>query len=167
MRYHGSEEMFHFAMNWLSKRRVSSAQLEHQLRERFAHQKNCDSAVQQIMTRLEANGILNDRLFAESIASRYEGKGNAFIRSQLELRQFDQETIESTLESLQPEFERAVAAASSQWARYQELGEEARLQSFLRSRGFLQTCHRELKDRLGTSANNEAAARQISVSVPT
>lgn len=150
--YHGMEELFHFAMTLLSRRRISRGQLEQYLLQQFDHIKDCQRRVQKTMERLEANGLINDEILAKELAIHYASKGDAFIRTKLHERAFSRQVIEATLESLEPEVERAVAAAATQWARYEGGRNQTKLLSFLQSRGFDSEHYEAVKGRLTSSA---------------
>ena len=148
MLHQGLEDMFHFAMTLLSRRRFSSAQLEQHLRDRFAGFEHSEAWVKRTMQRLKADEILNDNLFAQEIAVRYASKGDSYIRNRLMELEFCPRTIDATLGRLEPEFDRALAAAARQWERYQGDEDAGRLQSFLRSRGFDSTDYHQVRNRL-------------------
>ena len=137
--------IFNAALKHLSTKNCSKYELISRLESQFSSTKNIDKLIKQTIARLEELHLINDAFYAQSIAERYQHKGDRFIKQKLQQKVFDEATIESTLQSIDAEFERALVEAQKKLRSINDLESKARdnkLLRFLSSRGFsAQTCY--------------------------
>jgi len=137
--------IFNAALKHLSNKNCSTAELKSTLESQFSSTKNIESITKQTIARLEELHLINDNFYAESIAGRYQHKGDRIIRQKLQQKGVDNDIIESTLQSIETEVERAIPEAQKKLRSISDLETKARdnkLLRFLSSRGFsAKTCY--------------------------
>ncbi|MFZ2511375.1 MAG: regulatory protein RecX, partial [Gordonia sp. (in: high G+C Gram-positive bacteria)] len=82
--------------------------------ERLARRGFDDATIDEVLSRLTSSGLLDDDDFAQqwvAARSRYSGRGRLALRRELRTKGVAAETIEAALEEIDPESERAQAAA--------------------------------------------------------
>ena len=121
------DDAVELALRALRHRDRSSAELAERLEQR-----GVDAAVrEQALATLERIGYVDDERFARSRAEQLaaRGSGDALIRHDLEGRGIAAEHVETALDALQPERERAARLADQR-------GRSAKTARYLASRGF-------------------------------
>ena len=138
-------EIFNEALKQLATKNQSTTELKSILEAKFSALANVDDVIAKTISRLIELHLINDTFFAESIAERYQHKGDRFIKQKLQQKGFNGQTIEKTLQSLESELERALPEAKNKFRTLQDLELKARknkLLQFLSSRGFSDhTCY--------------------------
>jgi regulatory protein len=115
------------ALRALRHRDRSVAELDARLQERGVE----ETERQETLETLERIGYVDDERFARARAKQLADRaaGDALIRHDLEGRGIDAEVIAATLETLEPERERAVRVAANR-------GRSVKTARYLASRGF-------------------------------
>lgn len=127
------------AIKLLSDRNCSEQELRRQLEKEFSNLTDLDARIESAIVRLRELHLINDKRLAESLAERYEHKGNRFITQTLRQKGVRDEVITNALESLGDEVARALDEARRKGNpdRYDnsEKG-KTRIYRFLSGRGF-------------------------------
>lgn len=146
-------EIFNAALKHLSARNISIRELSSILEKEFSSKPEVDKLVSQTIRRLKELHLIDDNNIANSLTQRYQHKGNRFIAQKLQQKGINKESIDSAIESLPYEFERALPEARKELRSMQPLegkAKENKLLRFLSSRGFgANTCYKvidELKE---------------------
>lgn len=123
----------------LSDHNCSEHELTRRLEKEFAHLPDADECIESAIKRLYELHLINDKRLADSLASRYEKKGNRFITQALKQKGVSDEVITDALASLGDEYARALVEARKKGARKRDDNPEKiknRLYRFLSGRGF-------------------------------
>lgn len=146
-------EMFNVALKHLSARNTSISELSSMLEKEFSSNPEVDELVVQTISRLKELHLIDDNNIANNLAQRYQHKGNRFVVQKLQQKGLDKESIDSAIESLPCEVERALPEARKKLRSVSSLENQAKenkLLRFLSSRGFgANTCYQvidELKE---------------------
>ena len=115
-----------------------------ELRDKLTAKGFPDAIIQKTLAKLESNGLLSDRAFAQNIVTRFtQGKpsGNRRIGFELKRKGVPAKMREEILEGLNPEeeTERARELARDKWEKFSKLDgqkRKKRVYDFLLRRGF-------------------------------
>jgi len=147
--YHRTHDL---ALNYLSYRPRSVAELRRYLREKTV----ADEHIEQIVERLTAVGLLDDDAFARFWMENREAhrpRGSRALRYELQQKGVDEQTIQDALEDLElDETESAYRAAAQKRSRYETTTDRAaffrKVGGFLVRRGFGWEAVRAATERL-------------------
>ncbi|MDA0911387.1 MAG: regulatory protein RecX [Proteobacteria bacterium] len=138
-------EIFDTAIKLLSNKNHSSMELKTILEQQFSSLADSQSLIDQTMVRLEELHLISDEFIANSQAQRYMHKGNQFISQKLKQKGFDKAYIDTLIEQLPCELERALPEAQKKLksiASHDARTQENKLLRFLSGRGFgANTCY--------------------------
>ncbi len=129
-----SSTIIEVAIKLLSDHNCSEFELVRRLEKEFADLPDVDARIESAVKRLRELHLINDQRLAESLAERYEKKGNRFITQVLKQKGVNDEVIAEALSSLGDEYARALLEARKR----DESPEKTknRLYRFLSGRGF-------------------------------
>ena len=99
------------AIKLLSDRNCSEHELKQQLEREFSNLPDLDARIASAIIRLRELHLINDNRLAESLAERYEHKGNRFITQTLRQKGVSDDVIIDALRSLGDEVTRAMDEA--------------------------------------------------------
>ena len=131
------KQLWQSAINLLSRREHSRKELQ----QKLARTLNEPEAIDDVLNRLEDDGLVSDTRFTESFIRMHLGRGHGPMRIRQELKQkgVDEETVSIALEEASPDW-----FALAETTRVKKFGEEApadhkekaRQVRFLQYRGF-------------------------------
>lgn len=139
------------AIKLLSDRNCSEHELKQQLEKEFSDLTDLDARIASAIIRLRELHLINDNRLAESLAERYEHKGNRFITQTLRQKGVSDEVITEALRSLGDEVTRAIDEARRKHNpdRYDNPEKsKTRIYRFLSGRGFSEDAIDEVVNQL-------------------
>lgn len=134
-----SSTIIEVAIKLLSDHNCSEFELVRRLEKEFSDLPDVDARIESAVKRLRELHLINDLRLAESLAERYEKKGNRFITQVLKQKGVNDEVIAGALSSLGDEYARALVETRKKGARKRDESPEKtknRLFRFLSGRGF-------------------------------
>jgi regulatory protein len=144
-----NEKPYHLALKYLKYRPRSCAEIRIYLKKKNFS----DKMIQQVIRRLEASGLIDDREFARLWVEnrcRFKPKGRFALTVELKKKGINDEIIDAAIKT-EDEEKNAWSAVQSKMIRWRQLSNEelkVKVFGFLRSRGFsFKTCM-EIYDRL-------------------
>lgn len=139
------------AIKLLSDRNCSEHELKQQLEKEFSDLPDLDARIDSAIIRLRELHLINDKRLAESLAERYEHKGNRFITQALRQKGVSDDIIIEALGSLGDEVARAMDEARRKGSpdRYDNPEKsKTRIYRFLSGRGFSEDTIDEVVNQL-------------------
>lgn len=140
------------AIKLLSDRNCSEHELKRQLEKEFSDLNDLDARIESAIVRLRELHLINDKRLAESLAERYEHKGNRFITQALRQKGVHSDVITDALRSLGDEVARAMDEARHKGNpdRYENSEKsKTRIYRFLSGRGFSEDTIDTVVNQLG------------------
>lgn len=132
-------QMLAVAIKLMADRACSERDLRRRLEKEFVELTDLDKRIDESIARLRELHLINDNRLAESIAQRYNHKGNRFIAQTLRQKGIADEVIATVLGCLDEEYSRALDEARRKGSRKTNKNTEevkTSLVRFLSGRGF-------------------------------